>query len=121
MIARLQRDVCGGAVRGVPFLFCIVNGHLFSVQAAEVVVPTLCDDRAVLDENAPHQRVGAYFAATALGHQKSMFHEHAIALGPVIAHTPPTRRLFKIACMRATSFCVRRPAIYSFCIDKYLK
>ncbi len=107
MVARLQRDVSGGAVWRVSFLLCIVDGHLFSVQATEVVVPTLCDDRAVLDENAPHQRVGTYLAATALGHQKSMFHEHAVAFGPVIAHTPPRRRSFKIACMRATSFCGR--------------
>ena len=82
-----------------------------------MVVPSFREHHAVLDENAPHQRVGTHFATTALGHQKSMFHEHAIAFGPVIAHTPPTRLSFKIACMRATSFCARQPSIYSSCID----
>ena len=115
MIARLQRDVCGGAVRGVPFLFCVMNGHLFSVEATEVVVPTLCDDRAVLDENAPHQRVGPLCRVRSATKRACSMNMRS----PRSSHRShaPTRHLFKIACMKATSFCVRRPSIYSFCID----
>jgi hypothetical protein len=44
----------------MPFLFSIMNGHLFSVEAAEMIVPPLGDDLAILHKNATDQGVGTH-------------------------------------------------------------
>ena len=84
---------------GVPFLFCVVNGHLFSVETTEVVVPTLCDDRAVLDENAPHQRVGTHFATMRSATKRACsMNMRSLSVQSSLTRSP-TRLSFKTACI----------------------
>ncbi len=45
-----------------------MDGHLFSVEPTEVVVPPFGDDVAVPNEDAANQRVRAHAPSTALRH-----------------------------------------------------
>ena len=83
----------------MPFFFSVVNGHLFSVQAAEMVVPTFSDDLAVFDQHAADQRVRTDLSPTSFSNQQGMFHEHAVCIAPILSHTQPRNLLFMTACM----------------------
>ena len=93
--------------------FRVVDGHLFGVKAAKMVVPTLSDDRVVLDQNTPYERIGADLPAASLGEQERVLHERVFVLRPIIAHRPPTNPLFMTACMGSGDGDKGKTPIYS--------
>ena len=113
VVARFECYVRHGAVGRVSLFFRVVNGHLFSVKAAKMVVPTLSDDRVVLDQNTTNERIGADLPTTSLGEQQCVLHERVIVLRPIIAHRPPTDPLFMTACMGSGNCAKAKTSIYS--------
>ena len=113
MVARFQRHVGCGAVGRPSFFFGIVYGHLFRMQPAKVVVPTLGNHGTVLDQDATHQGVGTYLSSATLCDQKSVLHEHAIGVRPLSAHASATDRLFKTACIPSTGVKATKSSDYS--------
>ena len=83
----------------MPFFLSVVNGHLFSVQSTEMVVPTFSNDRTIFDQHAANQRIRADLSATSLSNQQGMFHEHAVCIAPFLSHAQPRDLLFMTACM----------------------
>jgi hypothetical protein len=79
--------------------FGIVQCHLFSVKATEVIVPPFSDDLSFFDEDTADQWIGADLSSATFSDQKSMLHEHAICIAPCILHRPPTMPQFKTSCI----------------------
>ena len=99
MIARLECYIGGGTVGGVPLFFGIVNCHLLSMEATEVIVPSFSDDLAFFDKYAADQGIGAYLSPAPFSDQESTFHEHAIGITPRFLHMPSTMHQFKTSCI----------------------
>jgi hypothetical protein len=56
-----------------------VDGHLFSMEATEVIVPAFGDGHTVLHQHASHGRVWADAALTAFGDLEGPPHEFRLA------------------------------------------
>ena len=69
--ARLQRDVKigSGCILGA-----VREGVALGVKAADVLVPALSDDAAVLDNDAADHGVGVYMTRAACGERQSTAH-----------------------------------------------
>ena len=82
MVARFKGHVRGGSVGGHATGLGIMDGHLFSVKPAKVVVPPFCDGYAVLHEHATHGWVRADATLTSLSDLKGPPHEISLAFRP---------------------------------------
>ena len=97
----------------MPLLFSIVNGHLFGMKAAEMIVPSFSDDLTVLDQHATDQWVWADLSSATFGNQQRPFHERNIVLGPCVVHITPRRVEFKTSCMGDSCGAAEKPAEYA--------
>ena len=82
VIARFEGDVGCGPVGGHAARFRVMDGHLFSVQPAKMVVPPFSDGHAVLHEHATHGWVRANATLTSLSDLKGPPHEFSLAFRP---------------------------------------
>lgn len=82
MVARLEGDVRCCTVGGNTAFFGVVDGHLFSMKPAEVIVPSLCDGHAILHQDTTDGRIRAYSPLTSLSDLKGSPHEFSLAFGP---------------------------------------
>ena len=82
VVARFECDVGCGPVGGHAARFRVMDGHLFSVQPAKMVVPPFSDGHAVLHEHATHGRVRANATLASLSDLKGPPHEFSLAFRP---------------------------------------
>ena len=82
VVARLEGDVRCCTVGGNAAFFSVVDGHLFSMKPAEVVVPSLCDGHAILHQDTTDGRIRADSPLASLSDLKGPPHEFSLAFGP---------------------------------------
>ena len=78
MVAGLEGDIGSRALRRDPPRFSICNCHLLGMQSTYSVVPPLCYDPPVLNQNTTYHWVGHYSPTASPIQAQSMLHEFLV-------------------------------------------